>query len=151
MLCWQGGLGDIKKELDTLRNQASVLDGATKTGNRADDRVRRRQLGSGRRDAAVDRGGYGSSSGSQYDRGGLGGASGKGRWSDEDQRLLDESLKQQMAKQERPGTSFKTVFIITLVFLMIGPFRQLLIKLVKQALAADAGSADAATDDGFEF
>ena len=83
-----------------------------------------------------------------------GATSSKASWSDEDRRLLDASLQRQMrdqGKRER-GTPWRTVLTVTLAFLVIGPFRQLLIQLVKDVLGGNTESVDGASgDDGFEF
>lgn len=99
----------------------------------------------------ADDGRYGS--GDRY-RSFAGATSSKASWSDEDRRLLDASLQRQMrdqGKRER-GTPWRTVLTVTLAFLVIGPFRQLLIQLVKDVLGGKTESVDGASgDDGFEF
>ena len=112
--------------------------------------MRQRQLGSSRSTLADD-GRYGSSD--RYDSF-AGATSSKARWSEEDRRLLDASLQRRMRDQgKREGsTPWRTVFTVTLAFLVIGPFRQLLIKLVKDVLGSNADYVDGASgDDGFEF
>ena len=66
---------------------------------------------------------------------------------------MQEQIRER-EKMERPGTSWKTIFTVTFVFLLVGPFRQIVFKLVKQLLAGGAetaGEAAADGDDGFEF
>lgn len=93
----------------------------------------------------------------RYD--GAGGArADTGRWASRDQGLLDNSLQRQLREREKrerekreKGTSWRTIVTVTLVFLMVGPFRQLLIKMVQQVLAGDGETTIAPGDDGFEF
>ena len=80
------------------------------------------------------------------------------RWASREQGLLDKSLQQQLRDREKrdrekreKGTSWRTIFTVTLVFLVVGPFRQLLIKLVREVLAGDAERTEASDDDKFEF
>lgn len=153
MHCAQGGLGDIKKELDSLRSQTSVLDGAAKSRHSAGSGVRQRHLGSSRGDALTDH--LRNDTDDFHGRGRIGGASTNKAWSNEDQRRLNDSLTQQMRsreQQQQKGTSWRTVFTATLVFLVIGPFRQLLVQAVKQMLASNANAQDTPPgDDEFEF
>ena len=147
-----GGLGDIKKELDGLRNQAGLLDGGGGGGGAArggavPGGARQRQLGGGGGGASrANPAGRMDHQPRGLNSSNMTGSAGTQRWSEEDKRLL--SRKKVQADRERPLSggvvSNKTIFIIVFVFLLVGPFRQLVFKLLKELSlgVAKGGGAD---------